>query len=126
MILSQNDIPSEDGYLRSEEIEALDLDVDLVVLSACETAVGESFYSEGIVGLTNSFFIAGARSVISTLWPVDDQATAVFMSSFYDNINNTDSIVLALADTKREFIKGEHGDEYKKPYYWAPFVYYGK
>jgi len=126
LILSQNDIPSEDGYLRSEEIEELDLDVDLVILSACETAVGESFYSEGIVGLTNSFFIAGAKSVISTLWPIDDEATAIFMNSFYRNINDTDNTVLALANTKREFIRGDHGDEYKKPYFWAPFIYYGK
>ena len=126
LILSQNELSTEDGYLRSEEIEALNINAELVVLSACETAVGESYYSEGIVGLTNSFFIAGAKAVVSTLWPVDDQATAIFMNSFYRNMKNTDNNIFALANTKREFIRGDHGDEYKKPYYWAPFVYYGK
>ena len=126
IVLSQNDTSKEDGYLTTNEIEALDLNAKLVVLSACETASGESFYSEGIVGLTNSFFIAGAKGVISTLWPIDDAATSTFMTRLYSNIYSGSRISIALNDTKREFINGDHGEEYKKPYYWAPFIYYGK
>ena len=74
---------SVDGFLRLHEIYNLDLDAGLVVLSACETALGKEVHGEGLVGLIRGFLYAGSKSVMASLWKVDDRATAVLMSRFY-------------------------------------------
>jgi len=77
----------DDGYLSAEEIQHLDLSAcDLVVLSACETALGSARAGEGLMSLRRSFSVAGADTVISSLWKVDDQATAQLMKDFYTNL----------------------------------------
>ena len=116
----------EDGYLRMGEIAELKLTADFVNLSACETGLGEIYAGEGVVGLTQAFLIAGANSISVSLWPINDEATSEFMVSVYSKIEDGEDYSDAISDTKREFILGEYGEEYKKPYYWAPFVYYGK
>jgi CHAT domain-containing protein/Tfp pilus assembly protein PilF len=73
-----------DGLLRTPEIYGLDLPADLVVLSACRTALGQEVRGEGLVGLTQVFFQAGAARVLVSLWSVDDEATAELMARFYD------------------------------------------
>lgn len=117
---------NEDGFITVEEISKLKLDADLVVLSACETAQGDVYAGEGVVGFTHAFFIAGANAVIASLWPVDDRSTAIFMKTMYGKIADGSEPWNALAETKREFIAGNFGEQYKHPYYWAPFIYYGK
>ncbi len=78
---------SDDGFLSAEEIQHLDLSAcDLVVLSACETALGSPRAGEGLMSLRRSFEVAGARTVVSSLWKVDDQATATLMKDFYTNL----------------------------------------
>jgi CHAT domain-containing protein/tetratricopeptide (TPR) repeat protein len=72
-----------DGLLRLDEIYRLHLPADLVVLSACRTALGQEVRGEGLIGLTRGFFSAGARQVLVSLWPVDDRATAELMRRFY-------------------------------------------
>ena len=72
-----------DGFLRLHEIYNLDLDARLVVLSACETALGKEVHGEGLVGLIRGFLYAGSTGVVASLWKVDDRATAVLMSRFY-------------------------------------------
>ena len=72
-----------DGYLRMADIYNRRLPVDLVVLSACRTALGADVQGEGLVGLTRGFMYAGARRVVASLWQVDDQATAQLMTRFY-------------------------------------------
>jgi CHAT domain-containing protein/Tfp pilus assembly protein PilF len=74
------------GFLRVHEIDRLRLPADLVVLSACATALGRELKGEGLVGLTQSFFHAGARSVLVSLWPVEDVATADLMKAFYQEL----------------------------------------
>jgi len=117
----------EDGYLRMGEIAELDIKADFVNLSACETGLGKIYGGEGVVGLTQSFLLAGANAVSVSLWRVADESTSQFMVSMYDRVQDKDiSYADAITEVKRQFINGDFGDEYKSPYYWAPFVYYGK
>lgn len=129
LVLSQstNNNRKEDGYLNAKEIINLRLKADFVCLSACETALGKLYKGEGVVGLTHSFMIAGANGLCVSLWPVADKiSTPQFMSKIYENIRykNMD-YPHAISNVKREFLKGTFGEEFKKPFYWAPFVYYG-
>ncbi len=81
------DLARDDGYLSAEEIQHLDLsECDLVVLSACETALGSARAGEGLMSLRRSFSVAGADTVISSLWKVGDVATAQLMKDFYTNL----------------------------------------
>jgi CHAT domain-containing protein/Tfp pilus assembly protein PilF len=117
----------EDGFLRMGEIEKLNINADFVNLSACETGLGKIFKGEGVVGLNQSFLIAGANGLSVSLWSVDDNSTAKFMESFYKMVSNKNICYKkAISQIKRRFIKGDFGQVYKVPYYWAPFVYYGK
>src|SRR5262249_55276185 len=78
------------GFLRLWEIYNLRLPADLVVLSACQTALGQDIKGEGLVGLTRGFFYAGAARVIASLWQVDDVATSELMSRFYEGVLKND------------------------------------
>lgn len=113
----------EDGFLRATEIADLDLDCDLVVLSACETGRGQLSSGEGIIGLSRSFFIAGARSVVVSQWAVSDISTAQLMKDFYQQLVNGAAKPAALREAKLRMLHG--GSETRHPYYWAPFVIIG-
>jgi len=117
----------EDGYLRMQEIAELSLKADFVNLSACETGLGKIYGGEGVVGLTQSFLIAGANGLSVSLWQVADESTSQFMVALYDLVKQQGiGYDQAIAEIKRRFIRGDFGDIYRAPYYWAPFVYYGK
>jgi CHAT domain-containing protein len=116
----------EDGYLRMGEIAELDVKADFVNLSACETGLGKIYGGEGVVGLTQSFLLAGANAISVSLWSVADKSTSEFMVSMYDKVHNKSlSYADAMTEVKRQFINGDFEEKYKAPYYWAPFVYYG-
>ncbi len=125
LVLSQykEEKNGEDGFLRMNEIAALDLNADFVCLSACETGLGKIYGGEGVVGLTQAFLLAGANGMSVSLWQVDDKSTMEFMIGMYNLVNvkkiNYDK---AINEMKRKFIKGK----YQSPFYWAPFIYYGK
>lgn len=117
----------EDGYLRTDEIHALGLNADFVNLSACETGLGKIYGGEGVVGLTQSFLIAGANALSVSLWSVADNSTSTFMVELYKYvINKNMTYSEAMAEVKRQFISGKQNKNWSKPYYWAPFVYYGR
>lgn len=112
---------SEDGYLRVNEIFNLKLGADLLVLSACETGRGKDVRGEGLVGLTRAFLYAGARSLVVSLWPVQDTTTPELMVGFYSHLAPGQSKAQALRQAKLQMIEEGRGH----PYYWAPFVLAG-
>jgi CHAT domain-containing protein len=117
----------EDGFLNMEEIADLNFKADFINLSACETGLGKIYSGEGVVGLTHSFFVAGANGLSVSLWQVADDSTALFMSALYEIVQKKGvSYADAMAITKRKFVNGDFGKIYRSPYYWAPFVYYGR
>ena len=117
----------EDGYLRMGEIAKLNIKADFVNLSACETGLGKIYGGEGVIGLTQSFLIAGANGLSVSLWAVADESTAKFMTELYRKIEETGmDYSHAISEAKRDFIKGKYGNLWQHPYFWSPFVYYGK
>jgi CHAT domain-containing protein len=112
-----------DGRLEAREVFGLRLDADLVVLSACETGLGSGLRrdvppGDDWVGLVRAFLYAGARSVLASLWPVDDRATALLMERFYAGLTSGRSKARALADAQRAMLR-EPGNA--NPFYWAAF-----
>jgi CHAT domain-containing protein len=123
LVLSQvADLRGEDGFLTMSEVLKLPLRADMVVLSACQTALGREVSGEGVVGLTRAFLYAGSRAAVVSLWPVDDASTAVFMGKFYEHVTRGLAPAAALARAKQELRgDGAHGH----PFFWAPFVFFG-
>ena len=126
LVLSQGMSSSEDGYLRAEEIAGLDLKADFVNLSACETGLGKIYGGEGVVGLTQSFLIAGANGLSVSLWQVADKSTMQFMAGLYKKVREGSTYCQAINAMKRDFITGKYGTANQVPYFWAPFAYYGQ
>lgn len=113
-----------DGFLRLEDIYSLKLPVEMVVLSACETALGQNVVGEGLIGLTRGFMYAGAERLLVSLWPVHDEATAEMMLRFYNRLlKHKESPAEALRFAQLEM---RTRTRFKAPYYWAAFVLQGE
>jgi CHAT domain-containing protein len=97
------------------------LGTELVVLSACETALGEVNNSEGVFGLQRAFKLAGAETLIMSLWKVDDNATMTLMEHFYRNWLSGKSKQEAMKEARRS-LRSNPDYDYEKPFYWAAFV----
>jgi CHAT domain-containing protein len=123
IVLSINESPEENGFLEAREIYNLNLNADLITLSACESGLGKFIRGEGIEGLNRAFFYAGASSVLMSLWPVNDQATYQLMERFYTYLKASESIMNSLRKAKLEMI---NSGVLSHPYYWAGFVISGK
>ncbi|NEN87416.1 MAG: tetratricopeptide repeat protein [Okeania sp. SIO3H1] len=114
----------QNGFLRLNDIYNLSLPVELVVLSACQTALGKNIRGEGLVGLTRGFMYAGTPRVVASLWRVDDVATAELMSQFYQGmLEDGFSPVEALREAQLQLLQEEGS---KSPYYWASFTLQGE
>ena len=136
----------EDGYLNASEISHLNLNADMVVLSACNTAMGKVLSGEGLLGLQRSFLAAGSSSVVASLWNIYDRSTPLFMDSFYTKLIEyekdeigifskfliwadlyepelVDYKTIALRDAKLEMLEHPY---YNHPAHWAPFIITGK
>jgi len=115
---------AKDGLVPLHDIYGLHLSAELTVLSACETALGKDIKGEGLVGLTHSFMSAGSKSVVASLWKVDDRATAVLMTDFYESmLEKGMSPAAALRSAK---LKLRQEKRWSSPYYWAGFVIQGE
>lgn len=112
-----------DGFLRAHEIYRLSLPADLVVLSACRTALGREMRGEGLVGLTRGFLHAGARGVLVSLWEVEDRATAELMRRFYRGMLKEGRPPAAALRQAQASLRREPG--WEAPYFWAGFVLQG-
>jgi len=113
----------QDGFLRLREIYNLKLSADLVVLSACDSALGKDIKGEGIVGLTRGFMYAGTQRVLATLWEVDDEATSELMKWFYVGmLQKHNTPALSLREAQMEVRQQER---WKSPFYWGAFVIEG-
>ena len=113
---------AEDGLLTAEEARSLDLyGTQLVVLSACDTGQGELSVGQGVYGLRRAFLVAGAETLVTSLWQVNDTATGKLMQTYYQK----------LLKEKRGRLEGmqeamkEIREKYTHPYYWAPFLVIG-
>jgi CHAT domain-containing protein len=110
-----------DGFLRLDEVTRLQLNADLVVLSACETGKGRLYAGEGVTGLARAFLYAGSRGVVASLWAVDDRETATFMARMYTGLKDGQAAADALRAAKLEMIRAK-----KAPVFWAPFILIGE
>jgi len=111
------------GLVELPDIYGLDLNADLVVLSACETALGRDIRGEGLLGLTQGFLYAGSKGVVATLWPVADRATAELMRRFYDHMLRDG---LRPADALRRAQLSIAAEPlWSDPFYWSAFVLLG-
>ncbi|WP_226589821.1 CHAT domain-containing protein, partial [Microseira wollei] len=112
-----------DGFLRLHDIFNLNLPAELVVLSACETGLGENVKGEGLVGLTRGFMYAGARRVVVSLWSVNDAATSELMAKFYQKmLQGGQNPITALREAQLEMWNSANR---QSPYYWAAFTVQG-
>jgi CHAT domain-containing protein/Flp pilus assembly protein TadD len=116
---------AEDGLLQGTEILNLKLDADMVVLSGCGTGLGKLVHGEGLVGLSRTFFYAGARSLVVSLWNVDDASTAEVMKAFYRRLRQGMGRAEALREAKRDLLRSDR-PLYHHPYYWAPLILVGR
>jgi len=112
----------EDGLLQMSEIYGLGLKANLVVLSACQTALGREITGEGLIGLSRAFFYAGARSVVATLWNLNDRFAAEFVQRFYQELNQGHSSEEALRRAKVAYV---NHPKYSHPFYWSSLVMLG-
>ncbi len=112
------------GVLQAWEIyESLRINAEMVTLSACGTGLGKEMGGEGIVGLARAFIYAGAESVVSSLWSVEDNSTADLMTAFYRFLTDGEPRSSSLRNAKMKMIKS--GNEYSHPFYWGAFRLYG-
>ncbi len=124
IILNRERQSEADGLLQPFEIFNLNLNADLVVLSACNTASGKLQRGEGIIGLSRAFQFAGVPSLVVSLWNVDDEATGIIMKHFYEFLSRGLKKNEALRNAKLAYLESAEGDNYD-PFYWAPFILIG-
>ncbi len=128
ILLAQDTLGGNDGILFSGEIYNLELNSDLVVLSACETGLGKISKGEGVIGLTRALLYAGTKNIIVSLWQVADKSTSDLMIDFYENLltneKNRKNFTKPFRTSKLDMIK--KGGKFAHPYFWSPFILIGK
>ncbi len=122
LVLSLVGNDQEDGFLTASEIFNLNLNADIVGLSACKTGLGVQSAGEGVVGLSRAFMYAGTDTVLVSLWSVADESTYKLMVKFFDGLKKGKDKMAALKDAKNYL----RNNGYDHPFYWAPFILMGE
>ncbi len=123
-LIDEQGRPRDDGLLHAYELYNLEIPAELVVLSACQTALGTQVEGEGLLGLTRGFMHAGAARVVVSLWNVNDRATAELMRRFYRGLLNRGLPPAEALRAAQDSIRREPA--WRSPYYWAGFVLQGE
>ena len=122
---TSHDQPNPESFLLTQEdVTSIPVQARLVVLCCCYTGKGK-VSSEGVIGITRSFLAAGARSVLATLWPINDKATKEFMKKFYHELLEETPVCEALRRAQNLFQEHENKN-YQSIRMWAPFAIYGE
>lgn len=117
--------PEKEGYLTMGDVFGLKLNAELVSLSACNTGRGSQVKGEGVMGLTRAFMYAGTPAVSVTLWSVESQSAKELNVGMYRYLSQDRGRAEALREIKLALLRGEKGDEYRDPFFWAPLVVFG-
>jgi CHAT domain-containing protein/Tfp pilus assembly protein PilF len=126
LVLSLPDpISQKNEYLTMADVFGLKLNADLISLSACDTGRGKLIRGEGIMGLTRAFMYAGTSSISVTLWPVDTKSAKIMSVGLFERLKSGKPCGDALREMKLRMIRGEEGEIYRHPFYWAPLVIFG-
>ena len=118
----------EEGYdnlVTMSEIDHAETNADLIYLNACNTGNGRLLKGEGVFSLARSFFRAGAKSVVNSLWSIDDQSSSIITISFYKYLKEGHTKSYALAQAKRDYLNSDIPEFKKHPYYWAGLILVG-
>ncbi len=130
IVLSQNKAGNNDGVLYTGEIYNLEINADLVVLSACETGLGKVSKGEGIIGLTRSLLYAGTNNIMVSLWKVADLSTSELMINFYSellaNEKNGNISFLYSNSLHTAKLKMIESKQFGHPFFWSPFILIGQ
>lgn len=119
------DQPGQVDLLFARDLYNLELNTDLVVISACESGIGQLQMGEGLISLGRAFAYAGVHAMMNSLWRVPDEATKQLMIQFYKNLSKGMTKVEALRQAKLDFIKSSK-NEFSHPYFWAGIVFNGR
>ncbi len=115
----------EDHILYIKDLYNTSLDTELVVLSACQTGIGKLQKGQGMMSLSKGFYYAGAKSLVTTLWKINDKSTVKLMEYFYENLSKGKSKPEALREAKLKYLETTDDELLRQPYYWAAFVVSG-
>jgi CHAT domain-containing protein len=121
LAFASDDENAENGLLSVGELYNLSLNADLVLLSACETGIGEQLRGDGVISLARAFAFAGTKSIVASLWSVNDKSTMLIMDLFYKGIKSGKPKNVALADAKLQYLENNQAQK-AHPFFWAGFV----
>ncbi|WAC03454.1 CHAT domain-containing protein [Lacinutrix neustonica] len=108
--------------LHVRDLYNLQLNADLVTLSACESGIGKLNRGEGLMSLARGFYFSGANSIVSTLWKINDASSTQLMGDFYQHLSNRKTKNNALKNAQLDFININKENGFSHPYYWSAFV----
>lgn len=124
LVFTHSDNSKEDDLLHAYELNLLEINTDLVVLSACETGFGKYERGEGVVSLGRGFMYSGAPSLVMTLWPINDKATSILISEFYNELAMGHGKDEAMRNAKITYL-GKSKNITAHPFFWASFINLG-
>lgn len=124
LILGRDPNSTDDGLLQVREIIRLKLNAELATLSACDTGIGKLQGEEGVSNLVEAFLVAGARSVVASLWSADDTSSTALMEDFYQRLTHGETVSSGLRNAKLDMLSKFGND--LNPYYWSAFISVGQ